>query len=458
MDKILAIFCFLVALGFILLTAPDGIVTLLVVALLSFVTILLFRQYSEENQFLTQVFLAGLILRLVFGICLHVFEMREFFGGDAFTYDFSGQRILDVWFNNVSSTDFSSQRAMSTGTPGWGMNYLTALIYMVVGRNILAAQSFCAVIGAATAPMAYLCAHQIFQNKKVSKVSALLVALFPAFIIWSGQLLKDGLIIFLLLLAMTMVLQLQRRLSYAGIIILIFSLFGILSLRFYIFYMVAISVAGSFVIGQTSSVKSIARSFIVLVGLGLALTYLGVLRTATENFDKFGNLESVQRSRDDLARSGESGFGSDLDVSTTEGAITAIPVGLAYLLLAPFPWEVRNVRQAITLPEILIWWAMMPLLVYGLWYTLKNRLRNAIPVLIFTLMLTIAYSIFQGNVGTAYRQRTQIQVFLFIFIAVGWTLIQENKENKKNLRQEKRRRLEKNMRDTAVGETRVKLK
>jgi hypothetical protein len=222
--------------------------------------------------------------------------------------------------------------------------------------------------------------------------------------------------------------------------------------------MVAISVAGSFVIGQTSSVKSIARSFIVLVGLGLALTYLGVLRTATENFDKFGNLESVQRSRDDLARSGESGFGSDLDVSTTEGAITAIPVGLAYLLLAPFPWEVRNVRQAITLPEILIWWAMMPLLVYGLWYTLKNRLRNAIPVLIFTLMLTIAYSIFQGNVGTAYRQRTQIQVFLFIFIAVGWTLIQENKENKKNLRQEKRRRLEKNMRDTAVGETRVKLK
>jgi hypothetical protein len=145
MDKILAIFCFLVALGFILLTAPEGIVTLLVVALLSFVTILLFRQYSEENQFLTQVFLAGLILRLVFGICLHVFEMREFFGGDAFTYDFSGQRILDVWFNNVSSTDFSSQRAMSTGTPGWGMNYLTALIYMVVGRNILAAQSFCAV-------------------------------------------------------------------------------------------------------------------------------------------------------------------------------------------------------------------------------------------------------------------------------------------------------------------------
>ena len=100
-------------------------------------------------------------------------------------------------------------------------------------------------------------------------------------------------------------------------------------------------------------------------------------------------------------------------------------------MLAPFPWQVTSLRQAITLPEILVWWAMIPLLIYGLWYTLKNRLRTAIPILIFTLMLTIAYSIFQGNVGTAYRQRTQIQVFLFIFVAVGATLILEKRENSK---------------------------
>ena len=78
-----------------------------------------------------------------------------------------------------------------------------------------------------------------------------MVALFPAFIIWSSQLLKDGLIIFLLVVAMTMVLQLQRRINYLEIAILDFSLFGILSLRFYIFYMVAIAVVGSFIIGQS---------------------------------------------------------------------------------------------------------------------------------------------------------------------------------------------------------------
>jgi hypothetical protein len=79
-------------------------------------------------------------------------------------------------------------------------------------------------------------------------------------------------------------------------------------------------------------------------------------------------------------------------------------------------------------------------MIYGLWYTIKNRLRDSIAILIFSLMLTLSYSVFQGNVGTAYRQRTQIQVFLFIFIAVGWSLIQERRENKKALLQAQKQR------------------
>jgi hypothetical protein len=44
--------------------------------------------------------------------------------------------------------------------------------------------------------------------------------------------------------------------------------------------------------------------------------------------------------------------------------------------------------------------------------------------------LTLAYSIFQGNVGTAYRQRSQILVFYFIFVAVGAVLFKERREEK----------------------------
>ena len=45
-------------------------------------------------------------------------------------------------------------------------------------------------------------------------------------------------------------------------------------------------------------------------------------------------------------------------------------------------------------------------------------------------MLSLAYSVFQGNVGTAYRQRAQLLVFYFIFVAVGFVLLKEKREEK----------------------------
>ncbi|MDT5271945.1 MAG: hypothetical protein QOH49_4131, partial [Acidobacteriota bacterium] len=41
------------------------------------------------------------------------------------------------------------------------------------------------------------------------------------------------------------------------------------------------------------------------------------------------------------------------------------------------------------------------------------------------------YSVFQGNVGTAYRQRSQLLVFYFIFVAVGVVLVQERREDRR---------------------------
>ena len=429
----------LIAVGTFAIVYPAGASALLAVSLLSLIAVATFRKYSDEKPFLTKVFLAGLALRLAFGAFVYFFDYVEFFGGDANTYDLGGQQILGHFLGTVPANDVGYLSISSIGRPGWGMYYFVALIYFLLGKSFYAAQSICAVIGAATAPLVYFCSQKIYQNRNVARFAALMVALFPSFIIWSGQLMKDGLIVFLLVLAVTMVLTLQEKFSYTGIALLIFSLFGIIALRFYIFYMVAMAVAGSFVIGVARGKPSLGKRVAVLVLLGLSLTYLGVLRNASSNFDKWGDLEAVQRSRQDLAVRAGSGFGEEVDVSTTEGAITTIPLGLAYLMLAPFPWQMSTLRQTITLPEVLLWWAMIPFMISGIWYTVRHKLRSAFPALFFSLMLTIAYSIFQGNVGTAYRQRTQIQVFLFIFIAAGWTLYKEKKEDKKIMLEARRR-------------------
>jgi hypothetical protein len=174
------------------------------------------------------------------------------------------------------------------------------------------------------------------------------------------------------------------------------------------------------------------------------LSYIGITKEAGDNFEKYGSLEALQQRRTALARESESGFAEDTDISTTTGAISAFPIGFAYLMLSPFFWEATKLSQIMVLPEVFLWYALIPLLIIGLNYTVRNHLRTAMPILLFALMLTIFYSLFQGNVGMAYRQRVQIQVFLFIFIAAGWTLLQESRENKQLLVRENVKRNQKN--------------
>ena len=421
------------------LAFPDGLVAALTVLFCSLIVIFVIRkQVKEDTDFLIQLFLLALVTRLTFGLLLHIFNLREFFGGDAITYDIAGWQLVEVWFGYPVNPDNFIYQKIDRSPSGWGMYYLVGAIYAITSRNILAAQSFCAVIGAVTVPMVYDCARNIFKNRRVGKISALLVALYPAFIIWTGQLLKDGVIIFLLVLAMTMVLRLQNKFKYLDVLILTLSLLSIITLRFYIFYMAALAIVGAFIIGTSNTPQAMARRISALVIIGIGLTYFGAMRNSGSELAEYTDLERIQRSRKDLATSAESGYGEEEDVSTTQGAISALPLGLAYLLLAPFPWQMTNLRQAITLPEVLLWWASIPFLLSGLWYTVRNRLRSSIPILVFSLMLTLAYAIFLGNVGTAYRQRTQIQVFLFMFIAAGWTLRQERRENQSLVHKVKR--------------------
>ncbi|MDX6696417.1 MAG: hypothetical protein QOF02_4020 [Blastocatellia bacterium] len=387
---------------------------------------------KEDGPFLLRVFIGGLLVRMLIGTLIYFFSAQSFFGGDALTYDLYGSYMLKVMQGEKYYQFYVDLFAGAEGGSGWGMLYYVASIYRLVGQNMLAVQLVNSIMGAATAPIIYLCAKQIFGNQRVSRLAALLVAFFPSLVLWSAQGLKDGPIIFLLSFAMLATLKLGEKLSLKYIVLLVGTLFALLSLRFYIFYMVAAAIAGAFVIGmREATARNFLRQFVVIIFLGLGLTYLGVTRVSNTQLENFANLQAVQRSRSDLATSANSGFGKDVDVSTTSGAIAAIPIGLVYLLFAPFPWQLASLRQIVTLPEMLIWWSVFPMLVLGLWFSVKFKLRRISPILIFTTMLTLAYSVFQGNVGTAYRQRAQILVFYFMFVAVGIVLMKEKREDSK---------------------------
>jgi hypothetical protein len=413
----------------LVLTPNDGGPALMLMLPLAAVFSFMILRLGHDRQFLLRIFLSGLLVRVFVGTVIYAFHFQEFFGGDALTFDFFGNALLQVWEGQtqfIRSVElFSSNGAGS----GWGMLYMVAAIYKIVGQNMLATQYVNCVIGAASAPLAYLISIEIFPNKRIARICALMSAFFPSLVLWSCQGLKDGPIIFLLTLSMLATLKLGEKFSVKFVVALVLSLFCLLTLRFYVFYIVVIAVTAAFILGRRQlTAQSFARQMIIIILIGLGLGYFGVSRYASQQFETFASAEQLQRMRLDASQSAASGFAEDVDVSTASGALSTIPLGLTYLLLAPFPWQLASLRQAITLPEMVVWWLSIPLLVLGAWFTIKHRLREIAPIIIFTSLLTLTYSIMQGNVGTAYRQRAQLLVFYFVFVAVGFVLVKERRE------------------------------
>lgn len=397
------------------------------------------RRAENHGSYLLKLFAFALLLRIVIGTTIFVFNGQNFFGGDAWTYDYYGYQQLLGWGGDKFA---QSQANIFIGEgigSGWGMVYLVAGIYRIVGRNMLAVQYFNSVLGAATGPIIFMCAIHVFNNSRVAKLAAIAVAFYPSLVLWSAQGLKDGAIVFSLALCILATLKLGQKLSGTYLATLVFSLCCVLALRFYVFYMLLAAIAGAFLIGMRAvSAQSIARQFAVVMIVGLSLTYFGITRYASAQFDTYATFEQLSLSRTDASLTARSGFGRDVDVSNTTGVLTAIPMGMLYLLFAPFPWQFGSLRQSLTLPEMIVWWISFPMLVLGLWFSIKYRLRQMSPILIFTSMLSLAYSVFQGNVGTAYRQRAQLLVFYFLFVAVGAVMLKEKREEKARQAKEER--------------------
>jgi 4-amino-4-deoxy-L-arabinose transferase-like glycosyltransferase len=382
----------------------------------------------EESRFLARVYVATLLLRYALALFLNVYSEDSTFAltfwGDSSTYDLGARLLASSWSGEVILAP-ETQGQVS----GYGFYYFVAFFYYLFGRNPLLVQFVNGTIGSLTVVLIYSIARILF-DPEVARWAAVFMAFFPQMIFWSAGLYKDPAIMFCIALCMYGLLGLRERLTVRHLVLFVAGGIAILTLRFYVFYFVAFATLGTFVFAQRRGVIGSLLAQIGLVVVFLAAFSVVAREETLQRHAEYFRLERVQVSREDLATAG-SGFAAEADVSTPEGALAAIPVGFLYLMFAPFPWAVQGLRQALTLPETLVWYALMPALVRGIAFTVRHRFRAALPIFAFAISLTLAYSLFQGNVGTAYRQRTQITMFFFVFMGAG---IVEKRRRKERLR------------------------
>jgi len=101
----------------------------------------------------------------------------------------------------------------------------------------------------------------------------------------------------------------------------------------------------------------------------------------------------------------------------------SVLVGGANLLLAPFPWQLggASLRMVLTIPDVAIWWwLMLAGALPGLVWSVRRRLFETIPLLLFLAAMGILYGITFSNVGLAYRYRATLMPSLLVFAMLGF--------------------------------------
>ena len=371
------------------------------------------------GSFLSTLFLLALMPRVTIALVIYAYDLQGFFAPDALDYDLAGEHMR----HGLVTGEFSpwAKSALSMKTPSWGMHFWVGGVYVITGRNPLVVQFLHSIFGALVPIIIFLIAETIYRSRMVSKRAALLSAFCPSLILWSAQMLKDPIILLALCAVIYGVLRIRTSL-HPGLLFLVGGALLVLwALRFYVFYIMLAAIVMSFLLGSAKTISTFARQALVASAVGGALGYLGVAQQAVEQYQTW-DLQTIQASRRYSAMVGQSGFATSIDVGAEGGVLRVLPIGVAYLMLSPFPWQISNLRQAITLPEMIIWWALLPMLASGVWYSVRYRLADTSAILLFSIALLLAYAVTQSNVGTAYRQRSQILIFFILFIAVGLTL------------------------------------
>ena len=397
----------------------DGLIAVLIAALLHLVVVLQLRGRAapDESRFLVSIYSWTALLRAVLAIVLNAFAANSAFAaafwGDSGTYDLGGYHLAARWSGEPVSSVY-----ISTAVSGYGWVYFVGAIYSLVGRNQLLVQFLNGLIGSVTVLVIYAIAAKLF-DRAVARWAALFMAFFPQMVFWSTGMYKDPAILLCIAVSMYAVLRLRDRLTAGMIVLFVVAELVLVTLRFYVAYFVGFAALATFLFAQRRGAARMLVTYALLFGALFGALNVAVKRETFERQASYMTLDRLQMTREDQAAWGQSGFGREYDVSTPAGALSALPTGLVYLLFAPFPWAISGLRQALVLPETLVWYALMPAFVRGLAYTVKHRFRGALPILVFAASLTAAYALMQGNVGTAYRQRTQVTMFFFIFMGVG---------------------------------------
>lgn len=363
---------------------------------------------AAEQRWIRRLVLRAFVLRAVVVLALDLTGLSVRFAPDETTYFSAGHQLARFW----SGDAFYLPHLLVADQPT-GYIYLNAASIFLFG-GVLPLKLLNALLGAFVCYYQFLLSRALF-GPAVARRSALLTAFLPSLVLWSALNIRDVWAIFLILYTAWKSYQLKAGYSHLALVQLLGAIALLTTFRQYLFFVVALPPVVGLLLGAG---RRVARNFLLasLASLGiLMLTQAGMARSSLDLM----SLEALAQARQNMTYGAGSAFGEDIDTSTPGQALAYLPIGIAYFLFSPFPWDITSALKVASLPEILFIYWLTPHMVRGAAYSFRHRLGDTAHVLVLVGLLVVSYSLGSGNVGTLYRHRAQALPFMMLLGAVG---------------------------------------
>jgi hypothetical protein len=354
----------------------------------------------------------ALWLRIFAAVAIYVLLPLGYFTPDENNYSIGGDLLAQYWRGEFPFEPYSSASNME----GKGYFFLVAALYLPFGKFVLFPKLLNAWIGSLAVLELFRLTRLISGSDTAALRAAKFMAYFPSMILWSSQMIRDVWVQWLLIRLAREVVELKGRIIVSRIFSIVALIWLLTQFRAYLLYAAVGPFVLSFMVGR---VKDIGRNYLLGAGFAIALTFVGgkSIGGKIQSFD----LVELQRLRSWTSSENvaASGFGAEADVSTVEGLVNFLPVGLAYFFFAPFPWQIGSVSKTLAIPETLYFYTLVPGIFAGIAFLVRKRLADSVGLLLMTVTVTFGYAVGQGNVGTLYRHKAQVMSFYYAFAAIG---------------------------------------
>jgi hypothetical protein len=405
---------------------------------------------TEARGRVVVIALTAFVLRAAVAVVLHDALLARggdgTLGGDDAGYYNVSWGIAD-WFHGGTEA-FCRPPTWCGGSYLFGtFVYLQAIVFFFFGRDLLLIELVNAAFGAALVAIAWDIGRRLFDGR-AALATAVAIAVYPGLVLFSAIDVKDPLGLLLTAIVLWALLRFAQAPRWTTLAVALIALEPLHGLRQYVFFGLAVLIPVAVVVAPGIRLRRLRVRWLaaaVLASGGLMVFNVAVSGNSPFTDKPLVVLEYV-RTAMDRGRTGFSGTppgpsgaqGPSASASPRasptappsgelpipdEGSLVLnrtiehLPVGIAYVLFAPFPWQIDRTIDALVLPDTLMWYVLLVAAAFSV-RSWRMRWRLLAPIVTYVVGLMGLFSLVEGNVGTLYRHRA-VTVVAFVAVLAG---------------------------------------